>query len=530
MDLTTLGKEPISPESPAGADARYEPAFEALQAEVDKMSSPTATGGVDWARVRDLSAEVLSTLSKDILAAGYLAVALTQVDGIDGFERGLRVMGDLVETHWDTLFPAKARMRGRIAAVEWWVSKSESVLAPLRGAELPDERIGAMRDDIDRIDRFLSANVDESPSLRPLWDFADSLVSAAPPPAPEPPPPAPEPAREPAPQTFAPPAAPPAAPRAESPSHPVVFPVVAEPLPEVGSADEAVAALEPLLGRIGEAAELLREAGLSSPLHYRLSRIAAWTAIEGVPAARNGRTDFPPPASTATFMLKGFEDRGEDEAFVAVAEGMTAQCPFWLDLQYRIHSALERLGPDFEAAATAVRCETASFAARMPGLAELSFTDGSPMAGEEAKSWLARIVSGGGAPSGAPAEEPTAKALREAKLLAAEGRLAEGARRLQRNAGSGSGRERLEWQMALCALLLDKDPSGAVVPLLDAVVEAIDRHGLDAFDPALASKGLRLAYAGYRAFADRVPEEKVAAARGRLSRIDLAAALEIENG
>jgi type VI secretion system protein VasJ len=520
MELMQLGIEPISPESPAGVDARYDPAFEALQAEVDKMSSPTATGGVDWARVRQLSSEVLSGLSKDILAAGYLAVSLIHTGKLDGFEQGLRIMGDLVETYWETLFPAKARLRGRIAAIEWWVEKSEGALAPLRESSLPEERLEAIRDAIDRIDRFLSANLEEPPSLRPVWSFADTLVAISAPKAPEPPPP---------PQAAAP--APAAAPASEAPARPApaAHAAPAEPLPPVGTPEEAAAALDPLLERLGELADTLREADPSDPMAFRLSRIATWATIADLPHADDGRTGIPPPPAHVEASLRDFADGGEDRGYVGLAETVVSQCPFWLDLHYHVHAALSRLGDGYAAAARAVLAETAAFALRMPGLADLAFSDGSPMAGDGAKAWLARSAGGGSGAGDAP-EDPTATTVREAKLLAAGGRLAEGVRRLQRQPASGAGRERFEWRLALCGVLLDTDPSGAVVPLLDEVVETIDRHRLDEFEPALAIRGLKLAYSGYRANADRVTEEKISDARGRLSRLDLAATFEVENG
>jgi len=42
MELIELGKEPISPEQPAGEDVRYDPVFEELQAEID---TPVAEAG-----------------------------------------------------------------------------------------------------------------------------------------------------------------------------------------------------------------------------------------------------------------------------------------------------------------------------------------------------------------------------------------------------------------------------------------------------------------------------------------------------
>jgi hypothetical protein len=47
MNFPALGTSPVSAESPAGEDIRYQPAFEDLQAEVDKLSSP-------WLRLNPL--------------------------------------------------------------------------------------------------------------------------------------------------------------------------------------------------------------------------------------------------------------------------------------------------------------------------------------------------------------------------------------------------------------------------------------------------------------------------------------------
>ena len=39
MELSELGRNPISEQEPAGKDVRYEPDFEALSQEVEKLSS-----------------------------------------------------------------------------------------------------------------------------------------------------------------------------------------------------------------------------------------------------------------------------------------------------------------------------------------------------------------------------------------------------------------------------------------------------------------------------------------------------------
>ena len=63
MDLLSLGKEPINPDHPGGSDVRYEPEFEELQAEIEKLSFPSADssadGGVDWEKVTVLASAIL---------------------------------------------------------------------------------------------------------------------------------------------------------------------------------------------------------------------------------------------------------------------------------------------------------------------------------------------------------------------------------------------------------------------------------------------------------------------------------------
>ena len=128
MDLLSLGKDPINPDQPAGSDVRYEPEFEKLQAETDKLSSPSSSGGIDWEKVSDMAALILAEKSKDLLVASFLAVSQVHTRQTEGLAVGVTVMHDLVENFWDTLFPPKKRMRGRLGAIEWWIEKTESAL------------------------------------------------------------------------------------------------------------------------------------------------------------------------------------------------------------------------------------------------------------------------------------------------------------------------------------------------------------------------------------------------------------------
>lgn len=118
MKVRELGQNPISPDNPSGNDAHYEPEFEQLQQEIDKLSIVSAAGdSTDWKKVTSLSVTILSEKSKDLLVAVYLVTGLTKTHGFEGFAVGVAFLKDLVENFWETMYPPKRRMRGRLNAL-----------------------------------------------------------------------------------------------------------------------------------------------------------------------------------------------------------------------------------------------------------------------------------------------------------------------------------------------------------------------------------------------------------------------------
>jgi type VI secretion system protein VasJ len=138
IPLEALGRVPIPGADPAGQPSRYTPEFERLEAEITKLSSLTG-GDIDWHAVANDAIAVLSTRSKDLLAAVYLARAWYALEGATGLARGLTVVRDLLTTYWDTLQPAVVRLRARRAALLWL----SDGLSPLLETEVPDARWSA---------------------------------------------------------------------------------------------------------------------------------------------------------------------------------------------------------------------------------------------------------------------------------------------------------------------------------------------------------------------------------------------------
>jgi len=513
MELAELGKQPIRPEQPAGDDVRYDPQYEELQAEVDKFSSPSASGAVDWDKVVKLSSDILSQKSKDLLVASYLAIALIQTKKFEGVEIGSRIYRDLIESHWDALFPTKARMRGRVAAIEWWAEKAEGVLEQLPKGPFAEERINALNENLQKVDQLLSEVLEEAPSIRPLLDFAGSLEALAPPPEPKPASAAPRPPEG----SIATLGAEPSAPRVEE------GPV------EITSPETAQAVLEKALGDIARVADYCREESLSNPTAYRLARVAAWSAVESLPPSEDGRTNIPPPYTADS--LHGLLGEGQDEALVRAAEQNLVEYVFWLDLNFYASEALARLGEGHEAAAEAVRGETALLQRRLPGLEDLKFSDGTPFASDDTREWLKGLSAGaGGAADGSAgaAADPAAKGVRQARELIAEGRTAEAVRRMQQGLRAGGSRkEAFHWRIALCRLLVETPDARHALPHIEEILKEIDLFHLEEFDPDLALKGLKVAWVGFRANTGLVPEEKVAEIQGRIARVDISAAMSL---
>lgn len=481
MNLDDIGRTPIPGASPAGQDSHYESAFAQLQAEIDKLSSVTAGGAVDWVRVVDLAGEVLSTQSKDLTAAAYLAVGLAQTRGLDGLGLGARILGDLTTTFWEDCFPPKKRLRGRMAAYAWW---QEKILAWLRNTPepepMPDERHHALLVDVQALDKTLGELLPDFPPMSDLISVLRRLPVISEPAAPE------------APQAQAGAAA--SAPFAASPQ------AAAPAAPQ--DARSARAALAD--AALGFAALAGRE-DPADPWVWRATRLGAWLKLKGLPPAEGGRTMLPPPEQALKNALLSLLSQGRFlEAAQAAEEQVTAEL-FWLDPHRIAAKALEALGAEYAAAHSAVCAEMRVFLAWLPGVEQLAFSDGTPFADAETRAWLSSLAAPDGArpgPGGADAGpgDELAKARAEAEKRFA-GQDVAGALDVlgQAERRAASGPVRLRLMLAQMSLLGRAGHWSVAVSLAEAVVGEVERRGLEDWDPELALEALlatREAYAG----------------------------------
>ena len=518
MDLLQLGKEPISQDQPAGSDVRYDPGFDELQSEIDKLSHPSLTSAVEWEKVIRLSSDILANKSKDLTAASYLAVALIHKQQLDGLAQGLQIYLDLLNNFWDGLFPPMARMRGRVRAVEWWLEKTESALRQIRETALRSDNLIPITESLHKIEEFLSQNMEDSPGFGSLFEFLHSIEIPSEDKQTE----AGSQVQETS-QTVIPPAAHGKVPETEKTEVPS----------EITTPKEAQRVLDEGLQKIHRAAAFLWQQDPTGPLSYRLARIAAWSSLEELPPSTDGKTRIPAPMLQIKTFLNDLKNKSDYEGLLRSAEERLSQFIFWIDLNRMVTDALSELGSRYQKAQETVCEETGLFIRHFPGIEDFTFSDGTPLADSETKQWIRNIISERASYSRQSVSLPetstetgdknimqrdreeTQELIKRGKLNEAVELFEQGLRNLF------SKREKVLWRITFSQLLVNKNQIKYAIPLIDQILKDIDLYALEEYDPAVALKGLTLAWISFHGQSDQISRERATGILHRIAKIDM---------
>lgn len=516
--IVNIGKIPISPDAPSGEDVRYEPEYEEMQAEIEKLSSPSSQDGINWNNVLKLTQTILTEKSKNILAASYMCAALMETKGPVGLAPGIAMYRGLIENFWDSFYPPKKRKKARYNAIEWWLERNINLLENLpNDFEMTEGALQALSDDIDAMDAFLAEKADDAPMLYQIKNRLKNIpvkVQAPPPEEkPEPPPPAPE---KKTPPKTAPKPKPKPAPKSTSQE--------SEELEE-----DASALIQSGLERLIKAALLMVENEPSNAVAYRLVRLSAWLEVDDPPPAENGQTMIPPPMEEFMDVINRLHENNNYANLVEAVESRVGQYPFWLDLSRYTSEALTQLG--FQAARDAVEEETARYVKRVQGIEKLTFSDGTPFADPVTQGWLRDIAvdqEGGGAGGGDSVAAEMAEIYGQAQTLAREKKLPEALELLQENfRQAGSDRAKLMGRMNIARLLNNAGKPNLALPHLFDILDKIDAFGLENWDPDFALNALTVVYDGLQAQQDETLEDKIASVLGSISKLSPAAAVRL---
>lgn len=511
-EFAAIAANPIKPEKPAGESVTYDPDFEALKGEVGKLEKGEQP---NWGEVVSKGMALLQTRTKDLTVASYLAVGLFHAKGYPGLASGLVLLEGLTQGFWDTLYPE--RPRGRVAAISWLNERSGFALQRKSATSSDHESVEAAVEIVGRLIPFLDEKLaGDSPGLGELRRGLDEASRAS----------------APAPVASA------ATSSASSSSGGAGLPGA-----NLDSWDGALKGIENIATETRRIVDYMRGYNAGSPIPYLLARGVAWSRLVDSPQEReNGETFLigPPPE-----IMAAWEASAAGSQWKPLLDGTESRLlgdPFCLDINYYVARALDGLG--FPAAAKAVTEQTVALVRRMPKLLELKYSDARPLASDATRIWLEAAGSsgsGGGnagaaAPEGASAaEEALLTATNEARGLAARGKLNDAVKLLDDGMlQCGIPRERFRWRLALAGICLDAGQAAAAVAHLEALDEDVERHSLEAWEPALATELLKVFYrcekklsqSGHRDQKEAV--QRLDRLYGRLCRIDTVSALALE--
>jgi len=520
---------PIAGAKPVGNDPAYEPAFERVKGEIDKLTA--LSGGTPaWGDVVTGSESLLREKAKDLRLCVWSNVAQFRSAGIVAFARGFVMTSKVCGQFWEGMYPDRPRARANLVS---WLSEQASadLMAFTPGA---DDRaaLEVIETVYAELDTLLSEKLGQAyPGMGGLRSAVREKlrqVPAAAPAAPPPPPIAP---------VVAAPAPAAAAPAAPAPSGGFAAPEI----PAATNADDAIASLRAVGQAITSAAKHLRKADPADVFPYRLQRTGAWLVVRAAPPVEGRATRIPPPPAEARKRLAAQLGEQQWLALLTSAEDLTGTYLFWFDLHRMVALAMDRLGVQFAAAREAVGREVVAFITRNPTLPKLTFADGSPFADAATETWLAEetqkwAASGGGSagPSAASAEdEELAKRFEEAREMVVGGKVPEGlALAVQLASRGADARTRFRARLSVAKLAISGGKPDVARPILEGLLAEADRHHLEDWEPELCASLLSALFLCRKATSKPGSEEDLAwsVIFNRLCRLDPASALRLTAG
>jgi type VI secretion system protein VasJ len=503
---------PISDSAPAGATARFDPRYEAIVGEMSKLDHPSGAP-VDWKLVVAKSGELIQTTSKDLVLASQLAVGLYTLAGLDGLATGTVVLSDLIEQYWETLQPELKRLRGRVNAVAWFVERVGQSLGSREVGASDREAVAVLGEAVQKFgdvvrDKFGA----DAPAMRPLSEAVDRLMMSLPAEAPPPPPPSAAPAPTAAPSPSA---APVAAPPVAAPPVNVADPT--SYLREVGSA-------------LASGANSLRRAQPADPAPYRAVRTGLWLHLAAPPPATGNKTAIPAPPEATRARFAQLAANAKWSELVDECESCLSQFRLWLDPHRVAAQALSSLGPSYAGARQALIHELGAFLRRFPGLIDLTFADGTPLAAADTRTWIEAEVLPQGQSGGSGPRLEKDESLEESRKLVADGKTAEAIELLQTKAGAAAtAAQAFRVRLELAGLLLQTEQPMLARAIFAGLDEELRARGLDEWDPPLAAACLEGYLRCLRALtkAGKNVSEDTMLLYNRLCRLDLRVAMRL---
>lgn len=489
-------------ESGVGVDVSYDEDFEAIQAEIAKLSSVDQVP-VEWRKVQELALRLLAERGKDFRLATFLAVAATRLGRVRDMLDAYVTLQVLTRDYWDTMFPPIARPRGRAVAIAWMVEISEAHFSELQPVEKDLVPVQALLSVVRELEATWESKLGEAfPGMRGIRVGVEGLLQ-----------------RVPVKQAVA--------------TAATIVPNSAGSTLDVGAIDSperARHALSLVIPVLKKAAGALVIANPADPFAYALVRAAAYMTVEALPPVDGDRITSGAPPPGAHEALAGARAAGKFQDLLMIADTLAERFPLWLGAQSAALEAIEHLGDSYAEVGRVVEAAAVYMMIRFPELPTLTFGDGTPLVDAALKRRLegwAGESAGDGESTHAP--EGLEAKVREATAFAAQGQLESAVALLEAtSAAAGSPRERFRARLASAKLCLGTGRPEIAVAQLEGLEDLIDKHGLMEWDGALCAElydTLLRAYMGTRGGPDSASKQNKAFLR--LCKLDPVTALKL---
>jgi len=483
--------------APCGEDYKYDDKYIAIENEIDNSISLIDGVSTNWSSVISGTEEVLGAHSKDVKLASWWLFGLWKLESWSGLERGIPLVNELLQTYTTKLFPKSPRAKTKIFN---WLDTvlSEEIFAD--NANLKDLQNPAFF-----LEAFSTLEKNIQVTCNHEERFARKVVQALE--------------------------------KAVADAKPkeVIAPVVKKVVKPVVSATTQVSVIENSSDATKVLRDLKKSALLLSGHRYestfgdvqaiRLSRFVLWLEEVELPVNDGGKTLINPPSEASVSAINDLIDEGDFEAAFLSLEGVLKFAPYWFDGHCLASEILEKASQ--KAAALEVKLALRHFVDANAGVLLFSFNEGTPFASAKTRQWvgetqtqeLVEVV----APSANESKDDIVKMCQ--KLINKNSKKEAMALVQEQYANALTKEEKFQWRLTHAQIAISCAKKEIALALMESLLEEIERHCLDEWQPELAAKVYLEFLESFNQ--QQVEREKLELVYARLCKIDSALAIDI---
>jgi len=416
-------------DNPAGADPRYSDNFFAIKQEIEKL------GEVDYARVQQKCQNMLINEAKDLRIAGYLILAVTYINGLDGLIESLQAYQILIKNFWPHIHPQKET--ARLAALQW-LNNPRLLMFLQKDQDINANKLQILAATINELNKHIKKYAGKDAATFSILDEwlakqQQKLQSCKP----------------------------------TMQENPV------EISQDINSDKDVENKCKQIINYYFE-----KQAYLSAAAFARALR---WSAMY-LPSHENYKTRIPAPRTEAINKLESLINTNNYLAIYTQCEELFLEPAghLFLDLQYHAYLAAKEIDPDN--LAIFIESEIINLIQRIPLLPELKFVDNKPFANEQTQGWLNNLIGNETIPE-ANNNLNINDIIHEAKA---------NSKKLSSQLNSinqlpwQNAQEKFLQQQAIAKLCMQNKRVDLAIPVLENLAEQIKKHNLSSWHPELA--------------------------------------------